>query len=36
MNAYAQNVLESLQKNCSHQKEFMGVFSLFYKLIVHR
>ena len=23
MNAYAQNVLESLQKNCSHQKEFM-------------
>ena len=23
MNAYAQNVLERLQKNCSHQKEFM-------------
>jgi len=23
MNAYAQNVLENLQKNCSHQKEFM-------------
>ena len=23
MNSYAQNVLERLQKNCSHQKEFM-------------
>ena len=33
MNSYAQNVLERVQKNCSHQKEFMqSVYEVFNSL----